>query len=288
VGKPSARVGDNHQCPMVDPGPKPHVGGPIQPPCYPQSRANSIPMARTTDRATCTGPPDFIVTGSATVRINGKLAARQSDKTMHGGAITVGSANVNIGGPTAGATLGNPAAGLEAGKAAAKGRTSGSTQQSYQNCGVESSRQVINRATGNNVSEDVLLDAAMNNGWADREPLRADSGGTSPQTRQSILANQGVQSTLEPQGMKSVQQGVAEGRGVITSHDAGALWNQPGVTGGHAVTVTGVEYNANGSPKTVFVNDTGTGQCMQAVPASQFESSLRPGRQVNVTANPIW
>jgi hypothetical protein len=26
----------------------------------------------------------------------------------------------------------------------------------------------------------------------------------------------------------------------------------------------------------------------QAGPASQFEASLRPGRQVNVTANPIW
>jgi uncharacterized Zn-binding protein involved in type VI secretion len=36
--------------------------------------------------------------GSKTVLINGKDAARMGDPTDHGGTITTGSANVNIGG----------------------------------------------------------------------------------------------------------------------------------------------------------------------------------------------
>ena len=28
---PASRIGDNHVCPMVNPGPTPHVGGPILP-----------------------------------------------------------------------------------------------------------------------------------------------------------------------------------------------------------------------------------------------------------------
>lgn len=35
MSKPAARVSDSHVCPMVDPGPKPHVGGPVLPPGEP-------------------------------------------------------------------------------------------------------------------------------------------------------------------------------------------------------------------------------------------------------------
>jgi uncharacterized Zn-binding protein involved in type VI secretion len=66
--KPAARVGDLHACPMSD-GPKPHVGGPILPPGCPTVMIGNQPAARVGDKATCTGPPDVIATGEATVMI---------------------------------------------------------------------------------------------------------------------------------------------------------------------------------------------------------------------------
>jgi len=47
--------------------------------------------------ATCTGPPDSIVMGSATVLIGGMPAARMGDTTAHGGTIVAGAPTVLIG-----------------------------------------------------------------------------------------------------------------------------------------------------------------------------------------------
>jgi len=68
-GKPAARVGDMHTCPMVDPGPKPHVGGPIMPPGSTKVLIGGMPAARVGDMLTCAGPPDTIVSGCMTVLI---------------------------------------------------------------------------------------------------------------------------------------------------------------------------------------------------------------------------
>lgn len=71
-GKPAARIGDMHTCPMVTPGtpPVPHVGGPIT-----MGSATvligGMPAARMGDVATCTGPPDTIAVGELTVLIGG-------------------------------------------------------------------------------------------------------------------------------------------------------------------------------------------------------------------------
>jgi uncharacterized Zn-binding protein involved in type VI secretion len=46
----------------------------------------------------CTGPPDTIATGSGSVLIGGKPAARQGDSTAHGGVIVAGCPTVMIGG----------------------------------------------------------------------------------------------------------------------------------------------------------------------------------------------
>lgn len=87
-----------HVCPMVDPGPKPHVGGPILPPGCVTVLIGGMPAARVGDMATCTGPPDTIAKGSATVLIGGMMAARIGDNTAHGGSIVVGCPTVMIGG----------------------------------------------------------------------------------------------------------------------------------------------------------------------------------------------
>jgi uncharacterized Zn-binding protein involved in type VI secretion len=95
---PAARLGDMHVCPMVEPGPVPHVGGPISGPGVPTVLIGGPPAAVVSDQCVCTGPPDTIVKGSATVLIGGKPAARLGDSTGHGGAIVVGFPTVLIGG----------------------------------------------------------------------------------------------------------------------------------------------------------------------------------------------
>src|SRR5688572_9559313 len=106
----TARVADKHACPC--PTPQAHVGGPIDSPASTNVETNTKGAARATDLLTCEPVKikNFIVTGSPTVEINGKMAARKTDKTMHPGPgeITEGSPNVEIGGGVAGATLGDP------------------------------------------------------------------------------------------------------------------------------------------------------------------------------------
>jgi uncharacterized Zn-binding protein involved in type VI secretion len=286
---PAARVTDFHLC--TTPTPKPHVGGPINPPGSPQVVANGLALARATDQCTCTppAPPNFIVTGARWVWVDGMLAARMTDKTMHPppGMIVMGSPDVLIGGPTAGAILGGPKAGTAACEAAKDGRAGHSDGQNYQNCGVESSRLLINQATGANISEDQLLDQSIDNGDASSARNRADAGGTSPSQRQQILANNGVPSSLQANTMDNIMQAVAEKKGVITSHDVTLLWNN-GQSGGHAIGVIGMVYDADGNPISVITNDTGLGICHREVPIADFKGSLRSGRDINVTDNPIY
>ena len=95
---PAARITDLHVCPMIDPGPKPHVGGPVIGPGVPTVKIGGLVAAVVTDKCTCVGPPDTIAKGSATVKIGGKPAARMGDTTAHGGSITSGLPTVMIGG----------------------------------------------------------------------------------------------------------------------------------------------------------------------------------------------
>lgn len=92
----AARITDMHTCPLSD-GPKPHVGGPIMPVGCPTVLIGGLAAARVGDMASCAGPPDSIVAGSATVKIGGMSAARQGDSTAHGGIIVVGYPTVIIG-----------------------------------------------------------------------------------------------------------------------------------------------------------------------------------------------
>lgn len=96
MGKPAARAGDMHVCPLVT-GVVPHVGGPILPPGTPTVLIGGMPAATMGDMCTCSGPPDVIVLGSMGVLIGGKPAARMGDITAHGGNIILGCFTVLIG-----------------------------------------------------------------------------------------------------------------------------------------------------------------------------------------------
>lgn len=95
---PAARITDMHVCPMVNPGPVPHVGGPIIGPGSPTVLIAGLPAAIVGDNCICVGPPDSIIKGSATVLIGGQPAARLGDSTAHGGSIVLGCPTVMIGG----------------------------------------------------------------------------------------------------------------------------------------------------------------------------------------------
>jgi len=93
---PAARILDPHLCPKVEPGPVPHVGGPVI------SGDITVligyqPAARVGDKLTCIGPPDSVSAGEPTVKIGNKDAARRGDPTSHGGRIVLGCMTVNIG-----------------------------------------------------------------------------------------------------------------------------------------------------------------------------------------------
>lgn len=93
---PAARITDMHTCPMVSPGPVPHVGGPVIK-GQPNVLTLSMPQARISDQCVCAGPPDIIVKGSATVLVGNLPAARLGDMTAHGGVIVSGAPTVLIG-----------------------------------------------------------------------------------------------------------------------------------------------------------------------------------------------
>ena len=96
MGKPAARIGDMHVCPMVT-GLVPHVGGPISTPGAPNVLIGGMPAATVGSMCVCVGPPDVIVKGSTGVFIGGKPAARMGDMTAHGGSIVMGCPTVLIG-----------------------------------------------------------------------------------------------------------------------------------------------------------------------------------------------
>jgi uncharacterized Zn-binding protein involved in type VI secretion len=97
MGMPAAREGDWHECPQVNPGPVPHVGGPILPTCEPTVMIGGQPAARVGDHAQCVPSIDSIADGDYSVLIGGQPAARMGDMTVHGGMITMGCARVLIG-----------------------------------------------------------------------------------------------------------------------------------------------------------------------------------------------
>ncbi len=118
MGKPAARIGDMHVCPMATPGlpPIPHVGGPIIGPGCPTVLIGGMPAAVLGDMCMCVGPPDTVVLGSTGVLFGGKPAARMGDQCGHGGTITLGCPTVLVGetssgGGGGGSALGSAAAG---------------------------------------------------------------------------------------------------------------------------------------------------------------------------------
>ncbi len=300
-GQPAARIGDTIACavPQTTPAALPHApppGLPIIPPGAIQVVIGGKPAARMGDQSICVGPaplPNPILKGAFPVPISGMPAARLTDQGTHPGSVIMPPCcpTVLIG---LSGTAGNVRAGTQACQAAAAGRASGTTAQSTGNCGIESSRQVINHANGSAVTEGGLLGTAQANGFAN------PTGGSTATQQANLLTSQGVPASTGAANLGNTALALSQGRGVVANLDAAALWptthgiNQaPGAW--HAVTVTGATFDDAGNMTSVTINDTGPSggpNCGIVVPANVFNNAMaaRPDNSIALvtTNNPIW
>lgn len=93
TASPVSLKGHMHICPKVDPGPRPHVGGPLVSTQQNFVTVEGVPVATVGDSLLCTGVPttsDRITSGSAVASINGKKIARMGDACAHGGKLVQG------------------------------------------------------------------------------------------------------------------------------------------------------------------------------------------------------
>lgn len=259
---------------------------------FPPVLIGGKPAARNTDMNSCPIPwfthgSTPIKTGSESVHVGIRMQSRVKSMITCGSKVKMGCESVFIGGFIA---SGNVAQVAHFYAELAAGRTSGDTQQSYQNCGIESSRLLI-LANGGNVDEDPAIQWALANGHATQKPTLADSGGTVYGQRQQILAHYGVSNHTEDQNFDNIRDAVEGGHGVITAHDAGTLWNDPSVNGGHAINTSGFRYNEDGEITHVITADTGQGGAadgQRAVPVDRYQDSLRDNYEINVTNDPVF
>lgn len=92
---PAATEGSQHTCPKSE-GSKPHIGGPALKGSTNVTFANRGAL-RIGDPLQCNGPIDKVKTGSSTVTINSRPAARANDTSEHGGRIVDGINSILIG-----------------------------------------------------------------------------------------------------------------------------------------------------------------------------------------------
>lgn len=93
----AVRIGDMRICKEKE-GNIPHVGGPVGPsPTVSSVTINGLPAAVVGDSAVCVGRPDKIVTGIASIEIEGKPVADSSASTEHGSRFATCSGDVEFG-----------------------------------------------------------------------------------------------------------------------------------------------------------------------------------------------
>jgi hypothetical protein len=148
-------------------------------------------------------------------------------------------------------------------------------QEGSNSCAVVAQLSVYEAITGIELSEDAACQIAQANGWYDPE------AGTSPQDMGRLLAAFGIPTTQTYDAtLEDIAVALEQGDKVIVGLDANEIWHPtPNATGeqpvelenaGHAVWVTGMRQEADGSIK-IILNDSGTetGQ-MKEVDAIDF------------------
>lgn len=167
-------------------------------------------------------------------------------------------------------------------------------KQSYQNCGLQSSRQIIEQARQICLAKDELtfMEDAIKSCSATKDRNHPDdSGGTNAEVRKCVLKEYGVDSEIKEASVETIDLALRARKGVIISADVEELWKNQGVgsqSGRHAVVITHGEYDKNGDLTAVFVNDTGINKRYRLT-VDELEDALESGSGlVNITDNAIW
>ncbi len=283
MGLPAARDKDPSACS--------HGPTPIDASSTAGVNVNGRKAGKTADPSGC--PGKFITTGSSTVKINARLAARMTDLTTDG-QIILGSLDVFIGGPRAGDTIGALGAQTKACEAAAATRASGKKNQSAGNCGLEAWRNTINRDRARRglppMTEQQLLDQALSHKppLAVNNPGHHNHGATNANDRGTLLKENGIETEQKPQSVEALRDEVEAGKAVsVTIHPY--HWGSY-VTEDwwHEVAVTGIEYDDKGQIAAIYINDTGLGTCGDRIPIEQMKKNMPPGQVMTVSKEKQW
>lgn len=145
-------------------------------------------------------------------------------------------------------------------------------QQGYSNtCAIASQEFILDELTGQDVSEEQLMQIAYDNGWYNPD---SNGGGTPLAHMGNLLEAFGIPVERHSQGatFDTLTEKLAQGEKVIVALDADEIWtpgqdgwqddvlqDQPGMPGqdaNHAVQVVGIDYSDPNNPK-VILNDPG-------------------------------
>jgi hypothetical protein len=102
-----------------------------------------------------------------------------------------------------------------------------------------------------------------------------------------LLEENGVPVTrYEGASIQDLAQELEQGHGVVVAVDCDPIWGEPG---GHALWVTGIEVGGDGTPTSVFCNDSGREDGQEiAYPYDNFQQAWdRFGNIMTSTMNPL-
>lgn len=128
-------------------------------------------------------------------------------------------------------------------------------------CGLVSCVNILRLAGLTEITEEEIVEFAVQYKMCEASLEPSSNGGTNFLHRQCILRCYGVDSELAPASIPNIARFVADGRGVIVSVDAGELWEDPQYLNGlHAITVTSVKTDLDGTILGFYICDSGRGQ----------------------------
>jgi uncharacterized Zn-binding protein involved in type VI secretion len=219
--------------------------------------------------------PGVVIDGSPTVMIENSPACRLGDTIIEAigppNKITMGCPTVIIGST---GTIGNP------GRAAT---FFPGAQSQKDSCALMSTQGIVQQSTGTSFSEPQMQTIGI------ASLAYTVCNGTTNEA--SIMTAAGVPATLRQNpSLQDIAAAVSQGRAVIVGLDARPVW---GVASpqpiGHAIRVTGVDYDVNGNIAALHINDTGTGRANQTVPAATFQNALTGfgGGRMATSNNPV-
>lgn len=173
-------------------------------------------------------------------------------------------------------------------------------------CGLTSIANIC-RMNGQDVTEGMVVEYALENGLCSYDPWAAEeTGGTSAEGQVEILKHFGIDAEFNDASVntyEAIADAIESGKGVIVELDAGELWDEPAYSTkilgifpavNHAVTVTGVARDAmTGEIAGFYTCDSGRkmeSDACRYVPIDKFSKMYNDGiinAGAVITDNPI-